>query len=275
MDGYSRVAVELGSRGTRIVDLQASGPLAVFPTDHTGDAIQVTLVAAAGGPVGGDRVVLDVDVGHGCELTVRSAGASVVLGGDDPSSMLVRASVAGTLRWMVEPLVVAEPGTHHAQSRIRLTEGAALWWQDEVVFGRAGEESGSCRLGLAVDRGGRPLLRHRLDVGAGAPGWDGPARLAGHRAVASVLLIQGSDRIIDQPAAWSPSPPSDRRARLVLEGGGSLLTAVGDDLTEARDDLRSLLPPEAWLSYGLTISQTVGRANMILGKEQQAKVVPT
>ncbi|HSS10183.1 MAG TPA: urease accessory protein UreD [Acidimicrobiales bacterium] len=234
MEGYNRIVVGAGPRGTRIIELRSGGPLALFPTCSA----EVTLVAAAGGPVGGDRVVLDIEVGLDSELTIRSAGASVLLGGAEPSCMLVRASVAGTLRWLVEPTIATACANHDADTRIWLTDEASLCWQDEAVFGRTGEEAGSCQLGLSVDRGGRPLLRHRVEVGS--PGWDGPAQLAGHRALATVLVVGEDEAILGRPPE-----PSDRRARLDLEDGASLLTAVGDDLTEARSHMRRLLPPEA------------------------------
>ena len=99
------------------------------------------------------------------------------------------------------------------------------------MLGRSGEDPGGS---AAVSRagGGRVVLDQELACGPGAPGgWDGPAVLAGHRALGQLVVVRpefsghagrGSD-------CWGRAPRS-----FPLAGPAALVTAVAPDALRLR-----------------------------------------
>jgi urease accessory protein len=212
-----------GSGGTRLAVLRSAAPLILRPA-----AGALWLVGGAGGPLGGDDLELDISVGPGAGLTVRTAAASVVLAGGIPSRLTIRAEVAagGRLAWLPEPSVATARCNHVVRTRLRLEAGCELTWREEVVLGRHGEEPGDWDSRTDADLDGRPLLRNALRLGPGVPGWNGPAVVGPAKAVGTVLVVPGA----------GPQPPDgDSVAVLPLAGAGVLVTAVaGDALTLRR-----------------------------------------
>jgi urease accessory protein len=219
----ARLRAEADARGgVRLAELTQAAPLGLRPV---GDAVY--LVGSAAGPLGGDRVSLDVTVGPGARLVVRSAAASVTYGGWD-AGLQVEAEVGegGELDWHLEPLV-ATAGCHHVyQACVRLAPGARLRWTEELLLGRYRERPGHIDVRLDVDAGDRPLLRHQLVVGPDRPAWDGPAVTAGFRAV-GLHLDAG-------PATVLTGAAGEGWARMPLDGPGVLTTVLAHDLPELR-----------------------------------------
>lgn len=187
MRARARVVAESDGRGgTRLAVVRSEAPLILRETP---DALY--LVGGAGGPLGGDDLALDVEVGPGARLTIRTAAASVALPGPGPSIVSVAARVAagGELRWLPEPVVAARGCDHRMSAVIVLEDGSDLVWWEEVVLGRHLEGAGSVLIRSRVDLGGGPLLRHELALGPLHPAAAGPAVTAGARAVGSVLLV--------------------------------------------------------------------------------------
>jgi urease accessory protein len=186
----------------------------------------VYLVGGAAGPLGGDDLRLDIDVGPRATLVIRTVAASVALPGPDGrgSRLLVRASVgAGAkLRWLAEPSIAAAGCDHSVCVHVDVDPSATVEWRDEVIAGRSNEEPGLWRSRLVADRGGSPLLRHELSIGA--PGWDGPCVLDGGRAAGSVLLVD--------PDRTFTSRATSRGALLPLRTGAALVTALAGDALE-------------------------------------------
>lgn len=186
MRARARVVAESDGRGsTRLTTLRSEAPLVLRSTP---DALY--LVGGAGGPLGGDVLALDITVGPGAGLTVRTAAASVALPGAGPSEVTIRAHVAagGELRWLPEPVVAADGCVHHMAATVELEEGGVLVWREELILGRHGEAGGSVVTRASVDLGGQPLLRHELALGPLFPPAAGPAVIAGARAVGSLVL---------------------------------------------------------------------------------------
>ena len=107
------MATRAGPDGrTRVTVLRSDGPLALRATPGG-----VYLVGAAAGPVGGDDLALEVDVGPGTTLVLRSAAASVLLPGPhgDVSRLRIRARVAagGRLDYGLQPAVAAAGCDHY------------------------------------------------------------------------------------------------------------------------------------------------------------------
>jgi urease accessory protein len=209
--------------------------------------VVVHLVNAAGGPLAGDRLRLDIDVAAGVRLMVRSAAATVALPGHGPgpSSMDVRAEVAsgGALDFRPEPTVAAAGCHHRVTAEIILGEGAHLRFREEVVLGRFGEVAGSVHTTLRADvrraSSSWPLLRQELALTPDTPGLAGPAVLGGARAVGS-LLVAGPG-----PAGLGASAAvADGVAVLPLAGPGVLVTALADDAVSLRRRLDGGWPYE-------------------------------
>jgi urease accessory protein len=219
-----------GRGGTRLSVLKGEPPLLPRRTEvHTRDAAVVHFVGGAAGPLGGDEWHIDIEVGPGAALVVRTVAATVALPGPAGarSSAHVRAHVAtgARLDWLPEPLVAARGCRHEAKSIVELDDGAFLTWREEVVCGRHGEDPGDLGVGLSVTYAGVALCQQHLAIGPGAPGWAGPAVLAGARAAGSLLVVDHEIRTAASGEGW---------ARMPLAGPGVLTCAVAGDAATLR-----------------------------------------
>ncbi|MGW5344131.1 hypothetical protein ACWERJ_14390, partial [Streptomyces sp. NPDC004050] len=96
---------------------------------------------------------------------------------------------------------------------------------------------------LTVVRDGRPLLDQELACGPGAPGgWDGPAGLAGHRAVGQLLVVDPrfareapAAAVLGEFAAVTP-----------LAGPAVLVTALAPDALRLRGLLDAACRTYGW-----------------------------
>jgi urease accessory protein len=229
-------AVAEGGR-TRLVTLRSEPPILVRRTGprHVDGEVEVHLVGGAAGPLGGDRLRIEVTVGPGARLCVRTVAASLALPGRPGarSTLDVHASVAagGSLRWLPEPLIAAKGCDHFSRSFVDLDGDAALAWREELVCGRHAEESGDASLESTVRLAGRTLVRQAVAVGPRAAGWAGPAVLGGARATGTLLMVD---------PLWTEKPPEamllgPHAARMPLAGGpAALAQAVGGDLRDVR-----------------------------------------
>ncbi|MET9502855.1 urease accessory protein UreD [Streptomyces sp. NPDC006622] len=219
-----------GRGGTALPVLESDGPLAPRRTRGEAGEARVVLVGAMSGPLGGDRFAVEADVGSGARLRVGSAAATIALPGQvkDESHYAVRLSVAegGELHWLPEPLISARGSDLYVTTRADLDPGARLVLREEQVLGRASEEPGRLTSRLVVRIGGRPLLDQELACGPGAPGgWDGPAVLAGHRAVGQLLVVR--PEFAHTPV--TAQVLGDSAALVPLAGPAALVTAVSPD----------------------------------------------
>lgn len=212
-------AVIVAGPGGKLPVIRSQAPLVLRRT-----AEAVYLVGAAGGPVGGDRLELRIEVRAGSALRLRTVAASVALPGLDglESAFTIAASVAagGTLEYLPEPTVVADGARHLTDIRVDLAAGASLVLRDELVLGRHNERGGACRTRLRVDYDGMPVLRHEVSVSGTDEVALGPAILAGHRAYGTVL------RVGERLPAGCAAPGV---AVMPLAGPGVLTSAVAAD----------------------------------------------
>lgn len=240
MKATARITAVADGGRTRLVTLRSEAPLLVRRTGprRTDGEVEVHLVGGAAGPLGGDRLRIEVTVGPGARLCVRSVAASLALPGRSgaQSTLDVRARVGagGSLRWLPEPLIAAAGCDHRSRSYVDLDGDASLTWREEVVCGRHGEEPGDASLESTVRLTGRTLMRQDLAVGPRAAGWAGPAVLGGGRATGTLLVVD---------PLWTGKPPEAAvlgpgAARMPLAGGpAALAAAVGGDLREVRSAL--------------------------------------
>lgn len=215
------VASQAGATGrSRVTVLRSDGPLALRETP-----LGVYLVGTAAGPLGGDDLALDIDVGPGACLVIRSAAGMLLLPGPDGGESVLRISArvapGGRLDFAPQPTVAAAGCDHRTEARIDLAAGATLRWREEIVLGRHGEPSGRCSARLDVILAGTAAYRGELAVGS--PQTDrSSAVLEGAGAVGSVLLVD----------AARPRPPAavhDGLAVLPLAGPGTAVTATAPD----------------------------------------------
>jgi urease accessory protein len=219
------VVAELAGDRTRCTTLRSAPPISLRDTPDG-----LYLVASGAGPVGGDDLHVDVDVGPGASLVVRSAAASMVLPGpsNKPSSLRVRARVRGSLRWEPEPTILVAGCDHRTTTMIDLAAGATLVWREVIVLGRHDEPTGSLLQRLHVDVDGTPLLRSELPVGPRWPGAGGPAGTDGALVVTSVLYV-GFDEPALAVGADGVALRLDDRAWLVTLLSGRARGAIRSD----------------------------------------------
>lgn len=254
MKAAARIVAESDGCGrTRLAVLSGEAPLLPRRTGtwaSTGTA-EVHLVGGAAGPLGGDVLRLDIEVGAGAHLVVRTVAASIVLPGPDgaASSTHIQAIVAdgGRLEWLPEPVVAVRGCRHLASSTVELSAGAELVWREEVICGRHGEDSGDLTLLTAVRLDGAPLFQQELTVGPKAPAWTGPAVLGGATAVGSLLVVDPAWAAPGAKPAAGRSPGADLGvrayveigsvARMPLAGPAVLTSAVAPDAHALRKSL--------------------------------------
>ncbi|MDI3418280.1 urease accessory protein UreD [Streptomyces luteolus] len=232
----ARIRAEADARGTsRLPVLDGEGPLAVRRIRSAGREARVALVGAMSAPLGGDRLTVSAEAGPGARLDVTSTAATIALPGQSkrPAHYDVRLSVeeGAELRWLPEQLISANGSELRVTTRAELASGARLLLREEQVLGRAGEEPGGLTSRLTVRCEGRVLLDQELACGPGAPGgWDGPAALAGHRAIGQLVVVRPD-------LAHAPVQPQmlgELAALTPLAGPGLLVTAVASDALRLR-----------------------------------------
>lgn len=227
-----------GAARTRVSTLRSQAPLMLrltHPkgpepwTGHDHGAARVCLAAGAAGPVGGDELVLTVDVGAGSTLVLREISASLLLPGPhgEQSSLrtTVRLGAGATLVWLPEPVIAAHGCHHLTDVRVDLAPGARLVLREELLLGRHREQPGGVVQQLRVRLGGQPLLNQRLAVGTGAVGWDSPAVTGGRRALGSLVVVD---------PGWADRPPEpvllgDTAAVMPLVGPAALVSVLAPD----------------------------------------------
>ncbi|MFI6406181.1 urease accessory protein UreD [Streptomyces sp. NPDC050548] len=224
------VAREDGRGGTALPVLEGDGPLALRRIRATGSEARVMLVGAMSGPLGGDHFGVEAGVERGARLRVGSAAATIALPGqakgESRYDVRLRVDEDGELHWLPEQLISVCGSDLRVTTRVDLAASARLVLREEQVLGRAGEEPGRLTSRLTLRIGGRTVLDQELACGPGAPGgWDGPAVLAGHRAVGQLVVVRPEftqeppvARMLGECAALAP-----------LAGPAVLVTAVAAD----------------------------------------------
>jgi urease accessory protein len=184
--------------------LRSDPPILLRPTGNT-----VHLVGGSAGPLGGDRLRLDVTVRRNACLRLRSAAASVVLPGSTASSLHLAITVesGGHLDWRPEPAVSVAGGSHEQVVDVELHGDATMEWTETVVFGRSGETSGDWSSLMRVVRNGAVAVHQQLRVGPDHLGSDGPAIMDGRRVSATRLIVGSSARpdcvSVSDTGAWT------------------------------------------------------------------------
>ncbi|ANZ36563.1 hypothetical protein BBK82_11300 [Lentzea guizhouensis] len=223
MRASARLVVTLDPHGNSVVRvLRSQAPLTLVPHRRTGPVALVHLVSSVTSPLGGDALELDVEVGPGASLDLRGVAATLALPGPSgaESSSVLRFTIEGAVRYLPEPTVVTSRAHHTAVVEAELDGHAELSLREVLVLGRTGEKPGALSTSVRATRCGRPLLHQQLVVGD--PAVDGSAAgLAGKRVLGSQVLLDSVPRPAGGGEWWNVVP---------LAAGGSLVTALGDDV---------------------------------------------
>ncbi len=240
MRAHSELHVERVGDGARIVVLRAEVPLLLresHPTLRLEPGVPlVQLVGGAAAPLGGDELRLDVRVGAGAALAVRSVAATFA----QPSTLPARSQAEidvevgpdGHLDWWPEPLVSVTGSDHVATTALRLAAGARARWVDEVVLGRHGEPSGRLVVRQRVESDGAPLCVHDVTFD--------PAVLSTGRHGASRIAITGLVHGVDVAPPASIVRHAIRAVRTPVDGVTTAWVGLGDDREEVHAALAEL-----------------------------------
>jgi urease accessory protein len=243
----AELTVEPGPEAARL-RWRCAPPVVVRPTGPN----RVHLVQAAGGPLGGDDLALDVHLGVGVSLQLRSAAAMVVQPGRSAAAAqwTVAADLAAgaVLDWRPEPTIVCDGAELHSSMTVALQRGSRAMLREVVVLGRAGQRGGRCHGALTVEYDGVPLLAHTLLLDGADPALAGPAGTGGARVV-GMLTVAGSGT--GRPPQDAGEQPGLRWACSALEGPGWLLLALGDRVTDTTRLLDQVT--QDWSEFGSTL----------------------
>lgn len=231
MRASTRIDVRVGPTGRSVLHaVHCEAPLLVRSGDAVNGLLHLWLVGGAAGPLGGDELQLELRVGDGASVVVRSVAAQLVQPGPSglASSLAVHADVGdgATLDWDPEPTVSVAGSVHRTTTLLRVHQAARVRWTDRVALGRDGEPPGRLVLHQRVERAGRVVLDHCVEFADGAlrgPGAHGPAR----HAVTTVVL---GPEAPSEPAATvsATASPTALRAVLPIARCAALVTSSTD-----------------------------------------------
>ena len=231
MRARARIVVERDGTGRSVVrELRSRAPLTLLPQRGAvatrSPAVTVHMVGSATTPLGGDDVLLEVEVGPGADVVLTGVAAAVALPGRGASRLTVRLQVGdgAGVQYLPEPTVVTRRADHHGELHAELGTGALLRCREVLVAGRSGEPAGRYRGLVRVRDRERPLLVQEQELGE--PDLHAsPAYLAGRRVLGSEVLVWGEDPSEAVVGEWWSLVPLAHR--------GALATAVGPDAVSA------------------------------------------
>ncbi|WP_067170370.1 urease accessory protein UreD [Microtetraspora niveoalba] len=230
----ARIRATRAGGATALPTLAGDGPFDLRRARPHGDQARVCILGAMSAPLGGDRLRIEATVDHGAHLHITTAAATIALRGptDEHATYDVHLTAAehASLQWLPQPLISAARSNLRQTCTIDLAPTARLLLREQVVLGRVGEPPGRLATRLTVHRDGRPLLDQHTMYGPGAPGWDGPAIAAGHRAIGQILIV---DPALDQQpphaSLFGDDPAAGQAVLTPLAGPAVLITALASD----------------------------------------------
>ncbi|MFB9205373.1 urease accessory protein UreD [Nonomuraea spiralis] len=234
MRATARIRATRAGDTTVLPLLAGDGPFDLRRARPHGHQARVCVVGAMSAPLGGDRLRIEATAEPGAHLHITTAAATIALRGPTTAHATydVHLNVAehASLHWLPQPLISAARSNLRQSCTIDLAPTARLLLREQIVLGRADEPPGRLTTRLTVNRDGRPLLDQQTSYGPGAPGWDGPAIAAGHRAIGQILII---DPVLDRhpPHArlLGDDPATGQAVLTPLAGPAILITALAPD----------------------------------------------
>jgi len=215
-----RLALRLGRRGE--LETRGQVPIAARAVRGRPGWVHVVLVQTSAGPLGGDRIEVDVQVEAGASLQLTATAATLAYPASEHASVSFNCRIGdgGRLAWLAEPVILAAGCDLVSNVEIDLAERAAAVVRETIVLGRHGERAGRYRGTIRCDLGGRPLLRDHVRIVGTDP--------------TTALLAMGDARVLSTLALLGVRPDVDARPdEFDLEREGRLLRVLADDTAKA------------------------------------------
>ncbi|MET1080658.1 MAG: urease accessory protein UreD [Pseudomonas sp.] len=195
---YAELELAYGRFGdtTRPTLRRHQGPLRVQKHLY-GDGSEVCqhiIVHPPGGIAGGDRLVINANLGPGAWAQLTSPGAAKWYRGATPASQQLRLRVAAgaTLEWLPQETIVFAGAQVELSTTVELEGDARLLLWDMVALGRpaCGErfDQGSFQSRLAIRRDGQLLWHERQRIEGDDALLDSPIGLGGCPVFATLLI---------------------------------------------------------------------------------------
>jgi urease accessory protein len=152
---------------------------------------RVLLVQTIAGPLAGDSVVVDVEVGPGAALELGTNAATLAYPAATPArqNLHVRLEEGSRFAWAPAQLIVAAGCNLETAIELELAVSAAAFTKELVVLGRHGETAGRYTSRLRCVHDGSPLLHDGVEIDASGMARSSGAILAGARAFGSLALL--------------------------------------------------------------------------------------
>ena len=218
---------------------QQQPPLRVVRSFETGTGgALVHLHNLSGGVLGGDKLLLEVEVGPEAYAQLTSTGATRLYRSRPHEGVAVqtnRAVVAenGLLEYLPDSVIPFGGSRYRQETKIELATGAGLFWWETVAPGREAKgelfEYASLQLNLDLVGAGKPLISERVWLEPAKRGLDSSVRLGGYRYFATFMIC----KVGWQSGQWRSleNQLSERGQQLSKTGeivwGVSTLTAHG------------------------------------------------
>ncbi|GAA2703030.1 urease accessory protein UreD [Nonomuraea recticatena] len=243
----ARIRATSSSNATILPVLAGDGPFDLRRNRSYGAEARVCITGAMSAPLGGDRLRIEATAEQGAHLHITTAAATIALRGATPEHATydVQLTVAeqASLHWLPQPLISTARSNLRQSCTIDLAPTARLVLREEQVLGRAGEPPGRLSTRLTVRHDGRPLLDQQTRYGPDAPGWNGPAVLAGHRAAGQILIVDPAFGSRPPAVRLLGDDPAQGQAVLTpLAGPALLVTALAPDSLRLRRLLDAAYP---------------------------------
>jgi urease accessory protein len=224
----TQVAVERPTGFGAPVRVRTSdGLLAARVVSRDGVHAEVALVAGGAMLLGGDAVVIAVQVAPGCALTLTDVGGTVAYDGEGRECRWdadLSVGAGARLTWAGLPFIVAAGADVRRTTTARLGAGAALTLRETVVLGRSGERGGRLVLRTDISDDVGPVLVEELTAAGDHPV---PGVLGGHSVMDTVTDVCGSLAAAPERSEPTSAPDCDGAVVLHLERGGTLTRWLG------------------------------------------------
>jgi urease accessory protein len=179
-------------------------------------------VQTSAGPLGGDRIAIDVDVEAGAALELTATAATLAYPATEEADISVTCRVGADARlaWLAQPLILAADCDLISHVDVDLAEGAAAVVRETVILGRHGERGGRYRGTIRCDLSGRPLLRDDVRVD-GADSTTALVALGQARAVSTLAVLGVRPAVEAEPDEFDLHGPG-RLLRILAGDAGKL-----------------------------------------------------
>jgi urease accessory protein len=194
--GIVKLRFKRHGAGTTLSDLGEGGGYRVkFP--HSDQGCEAVIINTGGGMAGGDRLVCDMAVGAGGQVTLASQSAEKLYRCDGAHSHVDVSLVleaGASLDWLPQESILFSGARLKRRLTAQIAQDARLLIAESVVFGRIamGEviEQGAFHDRWRISRAGSLVFAEDLRIdGAVASHLARPAVARGARALATILLV--------------------------------------------------------------------------------------